>query len=110
MTRVYAALYSITRFIHYITVATLLLFIWIIYAYSEGWQVSKPIEALSVSSLYTLTWLYTWILVVRFFNGCPFVYLEEFFAHKAWGHEQTYGFEDSFAYRIFLIHLCKNNS
>jgi len=46
-----------------------------------------------------------WIVVVWLCDGCPFTYVEEYFAHKAWGDKITYDFTRSIVYKLVFRHL-----
>jgi len=53
-------------------------------------------------SWFCLIWFFLWLSVGLLFHGCPFTYIEEYFAHQAWGTERTYDFTKSMLYLIIF--------
>lgn len=88
----YILLYYLTVFVHYFVTPGLLYLV--------------VIEKLDLSfGWFGAIWFFVWLGTGLLCNGCPYTYIEEYFAHKAWGTEKTYNFTKSMLYLLIFKHL-----
>ena len=88
----YVALYFFTVFVHYFVTAGLLY--WIV------------VKKFKLSFFWLLViWILIWLSAGLLCHGCPYTYLQEYFANKAWGTEITYNFSKSLLYRFIFKHF-----
>lgn len=88
----YIVLYYLTMLVHYFATAGLLY-----------WVVIKKLE-LSFGWFCTI-WFFIWLGTGLLCNGCPYTYIEEYFANKACGTDKTYDFTKSMLYLLIFKHL-----
>ena len=89
---IYMVLYYLTIFVHYVGTAVLLY--WVVFVklkLSWAW--------------YTLIWFVVWLSAGFLCDGCPYTYVQEWFAYKAWGVERTYDFTQSLLYQLIFKHI-----
>jgi len=88
----YAVLYYLAIAIHYLGTAILLF--WIV-------KIKLRLSFFWLLSIWFVLWLGAGLLC----GGCPYTYVEEYFAHKRWGTERTYDFSKSLLYQVVFKHI-----
>lgn len=89
LTSIFGLLWGLTIVVHYVGSAALLFGVGVVKYNLPLWRL-------------LLIGAVIWIILGLLFNGCPFTYVEQYFAYKAWGTEQTYCFNDSLLYKFIF--------
>jgi len=88
----YIVLFFLTIIVHYL--GTPILVYWItvdIFKLPQSWVI--------------VNMLVIWLGAGLLFKGCPYTYVEQLFAHKAWGAKRTYNFTKSLLYKLIFKRL-----
>ena len=87
----YMLLYFLTIAIHYLGATYLIIFVKD--KYNLSW--------LKISIIWFIVWFSVGILC----SGCPFSYLQDWLAYKAWGCERSYNFSQSMVHKLIIKHF-----